>query len=175
MSEGHSDPELPDEFAPLPLLPASFSACPLPSPTTGLQPACLSASTTTGLSPAKNSFRSPLRPGRARKPQEVARRASRLQKRYRQTHPGAVERNRQRQHFRDQSRRLRSLVKNNLALDLRRCSSEVWLLGPAADELVKNNLAASQQLILQPVEPFPSVGHVSCKEHPSGLAGGCGL
>src|SRR5579885_1365740 len=78
MSEGHSDPELPDEFAPLPLLPASFSACPLPSPTTGLQPACLSASTTTGLSPAKNSFRSPLRPGRARKPQEVARRASRL-------------------------------------------------------------------------------------------------
>ncbi len=97
------------------------------------------------------------------------------QKRYRQTHPGAVERNRQRQHFRDQSRRLRSLVKNNLALDLRRCSSEVWLLGPAADELVKNNLAASQQLILQPVEPFPSVGHVSCKEHASGLAGGCGL
>jgi hypothetical protein len=97
------------------------------------------------------------------------------QKRYRQTHPGAVERNRQRQHFRDQSRRLRSLVKNNLALDLRRCPSEVWLLGPAADELVKNNLAASQLLILQPVEPFPSVGHVSCKEHPSGLAGGCGL
>lgn len=97
------------------------------------------------------------------------------QKRYRQTHPEAVERNRQRQHFRDQSRRLRSLVKNNLALDLRRCSSEVWLLGPAADELVKNNLAASQLLILQPVEPFPSVRHVSCKEHPSGLAPPAGL
>src|SRR5579875_3046866 len=68
---------------------------------------------------------------------------------YRQTHPGAVERNRQRQHFRDQGRRLQKLV--------------------------KNNLAASQLLILQPVEPFPSVGHVSCKEHASGLAGGCGL
>ena len=34
------------------------------------------------------------------------------QKRYRQTHPGAVERNRQRQHFRDQNRRLRRLLRN---------------------------------------------------------------
>ncbi len=97
------------------------------------------------------------------------------QKRYRQTHAQAVERNRQRQHFRDQGRRLQRLVKNNLALDLRRCPSEVWLLGPAADDLVKNNLGASQLLILQPIEPFPSVCQVSCKEHPSGLAPPAGL
>ncbi|HZO99143.1 MAG TPA: hypothetical protein VFD30_02505 [Terriglobia bacterium] len=53
------------------------------------------------------------------------------QKRYRQTHAQAVERNRQQQHFRDQGRRLQKLVKNNLAV--------------------------SQLLILQPVEPFPTL------------------
>lgn len=77
------------------------------------------------------------------------------QKHYRQTHPQAVERNRQQQRRRDRRRRLQHLVKNNLAFDLRRSPAEVWLLGPAADDLVKNNLAASQLLILQPTGVFP--------------------
>src|SRR6516164_5519430 len=92
------------------------------------------------------------------------------QKPYRQTHPQAVERNRERQRRRDQRLRLQHLVKNNLALDLRRSAAEVWLLGPAADDLVKNNLAASQLLILQPVEPSRVASDPSCKEHPSGVA-----
>jgi hypothetical protein len=81
-----------------------------------------------------------------------------------------VERNRERQRRRDQRLRLQHLVKNNLALDLRRSAAEVWLLGPAADDLVKNNLAASQLLILQPVEPSRVASDPSCKEHPSGVA-----
>ena len=44
------------------------------------------------------------------------------------------------------SHRLQHLVKNNLALNLKHSPAEVWLLGPAADDLVKNNLAASPTL-----------------------------
>ena len=72
------------------------------------------------------------------------------QQQYRERHAQAVERNRRQQHVRDQRHRLQHLVKNNLALNLRRSPAEVWLLGPAADDLVKNNLADSQLLILQP-------------------------
>jgi hypothetical protein len=93
------------------------------------------------------------------------------QKQYRKDHPSAVERNRQQQHVRDQRDRLQRLVKNNLALDLSRCSAEIWLLGPAADDLVKNNLAASQLLILQP----PATQLAPCKEQPSGFASAAGL
>jgi len=63
------------------------------------------------------------------------------QQRYRQSHPTAAERNRQLQHGRDARRRAQFLVKNNLALDLKRCSAEAWLIGPTARDLVKNNLA----------------------------------
>jgi hypothetical protein len=97
------------------------------------------------------------------------------QKQYRQTHPKAVERNRQQQRRRDRRRLLQHLVKNNLALDLRRSPAEVWLLGPAADDLVKNNLAASQLLILQPAGPSRLASDPSCKEHPSGVAAAPGL
>jgi hypothetical protein len=93
------------------------------------------------------------------------------QKQYRRDHPSAVEQNRQRQQLRDQRGRLQRLVRNNLALDLRRSSAEVWLLGPAADDLVKNNLAASKLLILQP----PPTRQTSCKEQPSGVAPAVGL
>jgi hypothetical protein len=62
-----------------------------------------------------------------------------------------------------------------LALDLRHSPAEVWLLGPAADDLVKNNLAASQLLILQPASLSRRAPHAACKEHPSGLAPGAGL
>ena len=97
------------------------------------------------------------------------------QKQYRQTHPEAVELNRQRQHQRDQRQRLQRLVKNNLALNLKRSLAEVWLLGPAADDLVKNNLADSQLLILQTDSFSGRVPDLPCKEHPSGVALGPGL
>jgi len=92
------------------------------------------------------------------------------QKQYWQNHPKAAEHNRQQQRRRDRRRRLQHLVKNNLALDLKCSPAEAWLLGPVADDLVKNNLARSQLLIFQsavlPVRPAAA----SCKEHPSGAA-----
>ena len=75
---------------------------------------------------------------------------------YRQSHPGSVERNRQAQRRRDRRRRLQSLVKNNLALDLKHSAAEVWLLGPETHHLAKNNLAFSQVLILQTVPSGPA-------------------
>jgi hypothetical protein len=97
------------------------------------------------------------------------------QKQYWQTHPKAAQRNRQQQRRRDQRQRLQQLVKNNWALNLRHSPAEVWLLGPAADDLVKNNLAGSQLLILQPAEFPPEAVAASCKEHPSGAEPGGGL
>lgn len=75
------------------------------------------------------------------------------QKSYRQTHPEAVARNRQQQHQRDQKRRVSLLVKNTLVLDLKHCAAEVWLAGPLAGDLVKNNLVSSKLLILQTPGP----------------------
>lgn len=73
------------------------------------------------------------------------------QKTYRQTHEAAVERNRVQQKGRDAKRRAQLLVKNNLALDLKRCPAEVWLIGDAETGLVKNNLAPCRMLIFQTV------------------------
>jgi len=73
------------------------------------------------------------------------------QRQYRQKNPAAVEQNRREQRQRDRRRRVQKLVKNNVALDLKRCAAEVWLVGPAAGDLDKNNLALSQFLIFQPV------------------------
>lgn len=70
---------------------------------------------------------------------------------YRLTHASQVEQNRQGQRQRDHRRRLRNLVKNNLALDLKQTDAEVYLFGPAALDLEKNNLAGSQVLIFQPL------------------------
>jgi hypothetical protein len=66
------------------------------------------------------------------------------QKRYRQTHPEAAERNRQGQRQRDAQRRVRHLVRNNVALDLKRSPAQLWLVGPLAHDLVKNNVAVSR-------------------------------
>lgn len=71
------------------------------------------------------------------------------QRQYREEHPEAAERNRQKQRQRDDKRRVQNLVKNNVALDLKRCAAEVWLVGPAARDLDKNNLASSRFLIFQ--------------------------
>ena len=75
-------------------------------------------------------------------------------RKWRQAHPDypdAAEQNRRRQWQRDSKRRLQNLVKNNLVLDLKQTEAEIYLFGPAAGDLVKNNLVGSQLLIFQPV------------------------
>ena len=94
------------------------------------------------------------------------------QKTYWQTHPEAAERNRQRQRRRDRQDRVTSLVKNNVALDLKHSAAEVWLVGPEAADLVKNNVAFSEVLVFQRVVPLPPG---SCKEQPSGSSLGISL
>jgi hypothetical protein len=83
------------------------------------------------------------------------------QKNYWQTHPQAAQHNRERQRQRDQKRRVQKLVKNNSALDLKRSSAQVWLVGPAAQVLVKNNLACSNLFIFQPLELGTAAGGAS--------------
>jgi hypothetical protein len=90
------------------------------------------------------------------------------QKTYWRTHPEAAEHNRQRQRQMDRQRRVISLVKNNAALDLKHSTTEVWLVGPGAAELVKNNVAFSEVMVFQQVIPLTPE---SCKEHPSGSSG----
>jgi hypothetical protein len=97
------------------------------------------------------------------------------QKQYWRTHPEAAERNCQQQRRRDHGRRLQHLVKNNLALDLKHSPADVWLVGPVAGDLVKNNLARSKLLILQPAALPVAARAASCKEHPSGVAPRAGL
>ena len=72
------------------------------------------------------------------------------QKVWRQSHPEAQERNRELQQRRDAKRRVQVLVKNNSALDLKHSAAEVWLIGPAAGDLEKNNLASAKLFIFQP-------------------------
>jgi hypothetical protein len=55
-------------------------------------------------------------------------------------------------------------------LDLKHSPADVWLVGPVADDLVKNNLARSKLLILQPAALPVAARAASCKEHPSGVA-----
>jgi hypothetical protein len=87
------------------------------------------------------------------------------QKTYWRTHPEAAERNRQRQRQLDRQRRVTLLVKNNLALDLKHSAAEVWLVGPEAAHLVKNNVAFSEVMVFQRVIPSPPE---SCKEQRPG-------
>jgi hypothetical protein len=75
------------------------------------------------------------------------------QNEYRQSHEAAAARNRLMQRRRDAKRRAQVLVKNNLALDLKRCAAEVWLVGAAAGDLEKNNLASCNMLIFQQAAP----------------------
>jgi len=70
-------------------------------------------------------------------------------KHYRETHPEAAARNRTLQQTRDQTRRVRDLANNNLALDLKSCAAAVWLFGPTAERLANNNLATTQVFIVE--------------------------
>lgn len=75
------------------------------------------------------------------------------QKQRRQRFPKVLASNRQRQLQRDQKRRLQHLVRNNVALDLKRSAAGVWLVGPQLGDLDRNNLASAQVLIFQPLSP----------------------
>jgi hypothetical protein len=52
---------------------------------------------------------------------------------------------------RNHKRKLSLIVKNNLAIDVKRLATEVWMTGPGLDAIVKNNIAISQVLIFQTV------------------------
>lgn len=67
---------------------------------------------------------------------------------YRQQHPEYRERNRLLQRDRDRHRRLRTLVKNNAALDLKAASHQVFLIAPQPADLVKNNSAFSAKVLI---------------------------
>jgi hypothetical protein len=71
------------------------------------------------------------------------------QQRYRSQHEDYCAQNRKRQQDRNQKRQLAVIVKNNLAVDVKQLPARVWMTGPGLDEVVKNNLAISQVLILQ--------------------------
>ena len=90
-------------------------------------------------------------------------------RKYRQTHPQAVERNREGERQRYRFRELANLAKNNLAFDLKRCAAEVWLLTPAGTVLAKNSLALSQLFIVQQLAPAAPAPGIPCKEQPSGF------
>jgi hypothetical protein len=70
---------------------------------------------------------------------------------YCRSHPEQIDRNRRQQQARDARRKLTNLAKNNLAFDLTSSISKVFLLGPAASLLDKNNLAQSKLVIYQTV------------------------
>jgi hypothetical protein len=72
------------------------------------------------------------------------------QRGYWRTHKEAAAQNHERQRQRDRKRHVTNLVKNNLAFDLKRSAAEVWLFGPDAAGLVKNNLVSARVLIYQP-------------------------
>lgn len=88
------------------------------------------------------------------------------QSQYRDSHPDYVDSNRRAQRHRDRKRRMRDLVKNNLAIDVKASSADVWLAGPELQGLVKNNLAISEVMIFQTVAASRIQLGRSCKEHP---------
>lgn len=73
------------------------------------------------------------------------------QREYRETHETYTEQNRAKQRRRNQRRKLALIVKNNLALDVKRLPAEVWMAGPGLDVIVKNNLAIPELFILHAV------------------------
>lgn len=76
------------------------------------------------------------------------------QKHYRETHEMYTKQNRAKQRRRNQKRRLALIVKNNLALDVKRLPVEVWMTGPGLHTIVKNNLAIPEIFILHAVGDF---------------------
>lgn len=85
------------------------------------------------------------------------------------SNPALVERNRQRQRIRDQSRRLCDLANNNSAFDLKRSTAEVWLLGADLRHLANNNPAQAQVWVLQLLPPRRGPQVASCQQQPPGV------
>jgi hypothetical protein len=73
------------------------------------------------------------------------------QKHYRETHEAYAEQNRAKQCLRNQKRKLALIVKNNLAIDVKRLPAEVWMAGAGLEAIVKNNLAIPEVFILHAV------------------------
>jgi hypothetical protein len=76
------------------------------------------------------------------------------QKQYRNSHEAYAEQNRAKQRHRNQKRKLALIVKNNLALDVKRLPAEVWMAGPGLGAIVKNNLAIPEVFVLHAVSDF---------------------
>jgi hypothetical protein len=89
-------------------------------------------------------------------------------RRYREQHPATVERNRLRQHVRDQKRRLSDLANNNSAFDLKHSVSGVWLLGAGLQNLANNSSAPAQVWILEALPPRKPPQSESCKQQRPG-------
>jgi hypothetical protein len=90
------------------------------------------------------------------------------QKQYRAKNQSYCEQNRQKQRERNRKRReqdrkerMSMIVKNSLAIDIKPLFTEVWMTGPLAGEVVKNNLAISQIMILQTVAPKKALSAVA--------------
>ena len=86
------------------------------------------------------------------------------QRLYRNTHQAYTEQNRAKQRQRNKKRKLALIVKNNLALDVKRLPAEVWMAGPGLDAIVKNNLAIPEVFILHAVGNFTTSSLTDCKE-----------
>jgi hypothetical protein len=91
-------------------------------------------------------------------------------KRYRETHPAAMEHNRKRQRVRDRKRRLCHLANNTSALDLKHFAAQVWLVGSGVVDLANINSASAQIWVIEALPPGPAPAPSSCKQHPSGSA-----
>jgi hypothetical protein len=89
-------------------------------------------------------------------------------RRYHEQHPEAVERNRKRQHVRDQKQHLLDLANNNSAFDLKHSAAEIWLLGAGLRDLANNNSAPAQVWILEALPPRKPPQSESCKQQRSG-------
>jgi hypothetical protein len=93
-------------------------------------------------------------------------------RKYRHTHPQAVEQNRRKQRDRNQARRLAEIANNNLAFDLKSSAAKVYWIGPNAANLANNNLASGQVFILEAVVHQASAASASCKQQPYGAVAG---
>jgi hypothetical protein len=91
-------------------------------------------------------------------------------KRYRETNPDAVSRNREQQQNRDRKQRLLHLANNTSALDLKRSAAGVWLLNAQTKDLANNNSVSAQVWV---IEPFPRrirPAMESCKQQRAGVS-----
>jgi hypothetical protein len=91
------------------------------------------------------------------------------QRHYRSRNTVYTAQNRRKQQQRNQKRRLSLIVKNNLAIDLKRLPSSVWMTGPGLEAIVKNNLAISQIVIFQTLGGMGQHVCGDCKEQPFGV------